>query len=60
LAIARNAGATVERSGSESEAYLKLPAATLATRLTEMVEDQMAEMDYGIKQQAKHFQELLS
>ena len=60
LKIARDAGATVDRSGSESDAYLKLPAATLATRLTEMVEDQMAEVDYGFKQQAKHFQELLS
>jgi RimJ/RimL family protein N-acetyltransferase len=60
LKIARNAGATVERSGSESDAYLKLPAATLVTRLTEMVEDQMAEVDYGFKQQAKHIQELLS
>lgn len=60
LKIARQAGATVERNGSESDAYLKLPEATLATRLTEMVEDQMAEFDYGIKQQAKHFQELLS
>jgi RimJ/RimL family protein N-acetyltransferase len=60
LKIARNAGATVERSGSESDAFLKLPAATLATRLTEMVEDQMAEVDYGFKQQVKHFQELLS
>jgi RimJ/RimL family protein N-acetyltransferase len=59
LKIARNAGATVERSGSESDAYLKLPAATLATRLTEMVEEQLAEMDYGIKQQAKHFQDLV-
>jgi hypothetical protein len=39
---------------------LKLPEATLRTRLTEMVEDQMAEVDYGFKQQAKHFQELLS
>ena len=26
LKIARNAGATVERSGSESDAYLKLPS----------------------------------
>jgi GNAT superfamily N-acetyltransferase len=60
LKIARNAGATVERSGSESDAYLKLPEATLTTRLTEMVEDQMAELDYGFKQQAKHLQELLS
>jgi GNAT superfamily N-acetyltransferase len=60
LNIARNAGATVERSGSESDACLKLPAATLATRLTEMVEEQMAEVDYGFKQQAKHFQDLVS
>jgi GNAT superfamily N-acetyltransferase len=60
LNIARSAGATVERSGSESDAYLKLPAATLATRLAEMMEDQLAEVDYGFKQQAKHFQELLS
>ena len=60
LKIARSAGATVVRSGSESDAYLKLPEATLATRLTEMVEDKMAELDYGFKQQAKHFQELVS
>ncbi len=57
LKIARNAGATVERSGSESDAYLKLPEATLRTRLTEIVEDQMAEFDYGFKQQAKQLQE---
>lgn len=60
LKIARKAGATVERSGSESDAYLKLPEATLRTRLTEMVEDQMAELDYGFKQQAKHIQELVT
>jgi RimJ/RimL family protein N-acetyltransferase len=60
LKIARNAGATVERSGSESDAYLKLPEATLATRLTEMMEDQMAELDYGFKQQAKHVQDLVT
>lgn len=60
LKIARNAGAAVERSGSESDAYLKLPAATLGTRLTEMMEDQMAEVDYGFKQQAKNFQELVA
>lgn len=64
LKIARNAGATVIRDGAESDAYLKLPEATLRTRLTEMVEDQFAEIDYGFKQQAnhihKHLQELLS
>jgi RimJ/RimL family protein N-acetyltransferase len=59
LKIARKAGATVERSGSESDAYLKLPEATLRSRLTEIVEDQMAEFDYGYKQQAKQLQERL-
>jgi RimJ/RimL family protein N-acetyltransferase len=60
LKIARKAGATVERSGSESDAYLKLPTATLKTRLTEIIEEHMAEVDYGFKQHAKQFQELLS
>jgi GNAT superfamily N-acetyltransferase len=59
LNIARKAGASVERHGSESDAYLKLPPATLGSRLTEMMEDQMAEVDYGFKQQAKHFQNLI-
>ena len=60
LKIARNAGAVVERDGSESEAYLKLPAATLDSRVSEMVEDQFAEVDYRLKVQAKHFWDLLS
>lgn len=60
LKIARNAGATVERDGSESEAHLVLPAATLQTRLTEMVDDQVAEVDYGIKRQAKNLQNFLA
>ena len=60
LKIARNAGATVERDGSESEAHLVMPSATLTTRLTEMVEDQVAEVDYGIKRQAKNLQNFLS
>jgi GNAT superfamily N-acetyltransferase len=55
LKIARNAGATVERDGAESEAYLRLPPATLDTRLSEMVEEQIAQTDYRIKSQAKHF-----
>jgi RimJ/RimL family protein N-acetyltransferase len=54
LKIARNAGATVERDGAESEAHLILPSATLTTRLTEIVEDQIAEVDYGIKLQAQN------
>ena len=55
LKIARKAGATVERDGAESEAHLRLPPATLDTRLTELVEEQVALTDYRIKSQAKHF-----
>lgn len=59
LSIARKAGATVERDGSESEAYLRLPPPTLDTRMAELVEQQFAEMDYTLKQQAKRFWEFL-
>ena len=60
LKIARNAGATVERDGSESEAYLKMPPATLDTKLTDIVEEQLGEMDFQLKVQAKRFWEFLA
>lgn len=60
LKIARNAGATVERDGSEAEAYLRLPPATLDTRMSEIVEEQFAQTDYRLKVQAKQFWDLLS
>ncbi|MBL8352616.1 MAG: GNAT family N-acetyltransferase [Burkholderiaceae bacterium] len=52
LRIARKAGAQVERAGSESEAYLKLPADTLASKVEQWVGDGAAELDYRLKQQA--------
>jgi hypothetical protein len=55
LNIARKAGATIERDGSESEAYLKLPAADLDSRMTEMFDEQIAQTDYRLKVQAKQF-----
>ncbi len=55
LNIARKGGATIERDGSESEAYLKLPPADLDSRMTEMVEEQIAQTDYRLKVQAKQF-----
>ena len=58
--IARNAGATVRRDGSESEAYLQIPPASLDTRMTEMVEQQFAEVDYQVKKQAKQFWDFLA
>jgi RimJ/RimL family protein N-acetyltransferase len=55
LKIARNAGATVERSGSESEAHLQLPAATLDSRMSEIALDHFAEVDFQLKTRAKQF-----
>ena len=60
LKIARNAGATVEKAGSEAEAFLRLSPPTFDTRMTEMLEEQMAQADYHIKVQAKHFWDFLS
>jgi RimJ/RimL family protein N-acetyltransferase len=59
LKIARKAGATVERSGSETEAWLKLPPETIATRFGELMEEQAAEIDYRLKVQAHRFQEIM-
>jgi hypothetical protein len=52
LRIARQAGALVERDGSESEAWLKLPPDTIASQLEAAVEEQAAELDYQLKVQA--------
>ena len=55
LNIARAAGAKVERDGSESDAYLRLPPADLDSRMSEMVEESLAQTDYKLKVQAHHF-----
>lgn len=60
LKIARNAGAKVERDGTESEAYLHLPAATFDSQMTEIIEEQVAQTDYRIKVQAKQFWSFLA
>lgn len=60
LAIARNAGASVVRDGAESEAHLRLPLATLDSRVTEMLEEQIAQADYRLKAQAKQFWSFLA
>jgi GNAT superfamily N-acetyltransferase len=59
LKIARNAGAEVERDGADSEAHLRLMPATMDTRLTELVQEHVAQADYRIKVQVKHLRELL-
>lgn len=60
LHIARSAGATLEQAGSETEAYLRLPPSTLDTRMTELVEQQVAETDFLLKRQARQFWRFLS
>jgi len=60
LKIARHAGARVEREGGESEAYLTLPEATLESQLTGLVQGQMAELDYQLKNQARQFRDWLA
>ncbi len=49
LKIARNAGATVERDGSESEAWLRLPPDTVSSHVGEAIERHMAELDFQFK-----------
>jgi RimJ/RimL family protein N-acetyltransferase len=53
LRIARKAGAAVQRAGSESDAYLKLPPETLASHMEALVGEGAAALDYQFKQQAR-------
>lgn len=55
LKIARSAGASVRRDGGESGAYLHLPPPTIDSRLSEIVLEHFAEVDYGMKSQAESF-----
>jgi GNAT superfamily N-acetyltransferase len=60
LKIARNSGAKLERSGSETDAHLRLPPATLDSRVSELLEEQFAQTDYRLKVQAKNFWDFLT
>jgi GNAT superfamily N-acetyltransferase len=60
LKIAANAGATLERAGSETDAFLRLPPATLDSRVSEMVDEQVARTDYRLKAQARSLREFLA
>lgn len=60
LNIARKAGARIERDGSESEAYLTLLPADLDSRVSEMLDERIAQTDYRIKVQAKQFRDFLA
>ena len=60
LRIARQAGATVERQGSESEAHLTLPAATFASHMGELFADQVGQVDYWLKTEAVRARDVLA
>jgi GNAT superfamily N-acetyltransferase len=60
LKIARKAGAVVERDGPEAQAYLKLPPDNLGTHVDEVIEQQVAELDYQFKRQAKRIEAFLA
>lgn len=59
LKIARKAGATVERDGSESECYLRLAPADIDSRICALFDEQIAQTDYRLKVQASQFWDVL-
>src|SRR5215208_7619617 len=60
LKIARSSGATLERAGSETDAHLRLPPATLDSQVSEILAEQLAQSDYRLKVQAKNFWDFIS
>lgn len=58
LKIARDAGATVQRDGPESEAWLALPPDSLASHLDEFLGERAAELDYRLKHHAQQMENL--
>ena len=60
LSIARKAGAILERHGSETEAFLRLPPASFNSRMTEIVEDHYAQLDYRFKTQSQQLRDVLA
>jgi GNAT superfamily N-acetyltransferase len=53
--IAKKGGATVVRDGPDSNAYLELPPATFDSRVSEMLEEQLAQTHFRLKVQVKQF-----
>ena len=56
LKIARRAGAVVERAGSESDAWLRLPPDDLASHIGAAIDETAAEWDYRLKAQVQRVQ----
>lgn len=53
LRIASRAGATVEHSGAETDAFLRLPRDNLVSHAQALVGESAATIDYGLKQHAR-------
>jgi len=53
LRIVRNAGATIERTGVDAEAHLRLPPEDFASQREGHVEQELGELDYQFKQGAR-------
>ena len=58
LRIATAAGAIVERDGSESTAWLRLPPDTVGSQVEQAVERQLGELDFHLKRQARVLRDL--
>lgn len=54
LALARRFGATLDRQGPETDGQLRLPPDSFGSHLDQLLGDQAAEIDYGLKWQAHH------
>lgn len=59
LHIARSAGAVIERDGSDAQALLKLPPMDLSSRLEALLGSHAAEIDYGLKVNARRVDRVL-
>ncbi len=53
LRIAAAAGATVERDGGETEAWLRLPPDTVGSQVEQALERHLGELDFQVKRQAR-------
>ena len=60
IRIARRAGAVIEQDAGEAQAYLRLPPATFDSRVSELIEEQLAQTDYKLKTQARQFLDFLA
>lgn len=59
LRIAAAAGASVERDGGESEAWLRLPPDTMGSQVEQALERHLGELDFQFKRQAQALNEFI-